>query len=190
MSIRASLVAVAVVVGTVFVVGCAQPSAPTSPSSLASSAIPNGGLVNPGSASARGNLTAAAADHTLPPDVIIPNVPSICPGGLVTVTLHFVHFTYHETLDATGGGRFTSTGVFEITTSDGFSGRGRISMGGTLEPGHSGIAQKRSNETLTASDGSGQRVVVHHVMQLVVKDGVPIVDFAIDRIECLGKPVT
>jgi hypothetical protein len=189
MSIRASFVAVAVVVGTVFVVGCAQPSSPTSPSSLAASALPNGGLVNPGSASATGNLTAAAADHTLPPDVIIPNVPSICPGGLVTVTLRFVHFTYHETLDATGGGRFTSTADFEITTSDGFSGRGHISMSGTLGPGHSGITQQRFNETLTAGDGSGQRVVVHHVMHLVVNDGVPIVDLKVDRIECLGKPV-
>jgi hypothetical protein len=189
MSVRASFVAVAVVMGTVFVVGCAQPSSPTSPSSLALSAVPNGGLVNPASAPATGNLTAAAADHTLPPDVIIPDVPSICPGGPVTVTLHFVQFIYHENLDATGGGHFTSTGVFEITTSDGFSGRGRISMGGNFGPGHSGIAEQTFTETVTAGDGSGQRVVVHHVMHVVFKDGVPIVEFAIDRIECLGKPV-
>jgi hypothetical protein len=58
MSVRASLAAVAVVVGTVFVVGCAQTSSPASPSSSASSTVPNGGLVNP--ASATGNLTAAA----------------------------------------------------------------------------------------------------------------------------------
>ena len=37
---RASLTAVAVVVGTVFVFGCAQTSSPTSPSSSASSAVP------------------------------------------------------------------------------------------------------------------------------------------------------
>ena len=50
---RASLTAVAVVVGTVFVVGCAQTSSPTSPSSSASSAVPNGGGAELGRSSAR-----------------------------------------------------------------------------------------------------------------------------------------
>ena len=52
-AMRASLTAVAVVVGTVFVVGCAQTSSPTSPSSSASSAVPNGGGAELGRSSAR-----------------------------------------------------------------------------------------------------------------------------------------
>ena len=186
MSVPSSFAAVVIVAGTVFGVGCAQTSSPTSPSS---SAVPNDGVITATRSSATDSRTAAAVDHTLPPDVIIPNVPSICPGGLVTVTLHFVKFTYHETLDATGGGHFNTTSVFELTTSDGFSGPGHITMGGKFGPGHSGIEQQRFNETITPGDGSGQRVVVHHVLHVVVKDGVPIVDFAIDRLECLGKPV-
>jgi hypothetical protein len=62
MSVRALLAAVVVVVGTVFVVGCAQTSSsPTSPSSSiggASSAVPNNSLVVPSSAT--GTQTAAA----------------------------------------------------------------------------------------------------------------------------------
>jgi hypothetical protein len=184
MSVRFSFAAVVIVVGTVFV-GCAETS--SSPTSPSSSAVPNAGVIT--ASPATDSRTAAAVDHTLPPDVIIPNVPSICPGGLVTVTLHFVKFIYHETLDATGGGHFNTTSVFELTTSDGFSGHGHITMGGKFGPGHSGIEQQRFTETITAGDGSGQRVVVHHVMHVVFKDGVPIVEFAIDRIECLGKPV-
>ena len=46
MSVRASFVAVALV-GTVFVVGCAQTSSPTSPSSSASSSVSGTALVTP-----------------------------------------------------------------------------------------------------------------------------------------------
>jgi hypothetical protein len=60
MSVRSSLAAVAVVLGTVFVVGCAQMSSPTSPSSSASSAVLNGGVVNPTTP------TSAAPSLTLP----------------------------------------------------------------------------------------------------------------------------
>ena len=59
MSVRASLAAVAVAVGTVFVVGCAQTSSsPTSPSSSASSDISQ--ATSPGVASATGTVTPTA----------------------------------------------------------------------------------------------------------------------------------
>src|SRR5689334_12846612 len=61
MSVRASLAAVAVVVGTVFIVGCAKTSSPTSPSSSNSgTAVATSSVAVP--ASATGTLTAAAVD--------------------------------------------------------------------------------------------------------------------------------
>jgi hypothetical protein len=53
MSVRSLFIAVAVVVVTVFVVGCAQPSSPTGPASSisgASTAVPTNSVVVPGSA--------------------------------------------------------------------------------------------------------------------------------------------
>ena len=61
MSVPSSFVAVAVVVGTVFVVGCAQTSSPTSPSSSidgGSTAVPTSSVAVPGSATGTPTPTA------------------------------------------------------------------------------------------------------------------------------------
>lgn len=83
MSVRASLT-VAVVVGTVFVVGCAQTSSsPTSPSSSASSAVPNGGALNPAVSS---GLTASALGRAVT-DETLANAGWTCiqPGNGLTL---------------------------------------------------------------------------------------------------------
>ena len=104
MSVRTSLAAVAVVVVTLFVVGCAQTSSsPTGPSSSASSPVPNGGIGNPAVSS---GLTASALGTGVnagwtciqppgitdficaPPGLGLPSVPPVADyGGAPTYNL-------------------------------------------------------------------------------------------------------
>ena len=126
--------------------------------------------------------------HSLPPDLVF-NVLNPCTGSPVTLRRHTIKFVYHENLDATGGGHFTVTSVIEITTSDGFSGRETVTTGGNFGAGHSGVQEQRYTDSQTAGDGSGRRVVVHGVMQVVFKDGVPVVEYSGLSLECRGKPV-
>jgi hypothetical protein len=172
---RPSLAAVAVV-GTVFVVGCAQTSSPTSPSSSASSAVLAGS-----------SLAAATSEtsHTLPPDEVDTDI-NPCTGDPTDITFHYLQFVSHSTEDGAGGLHFEASGVLEVTTDDGFSGRGQLR---TRSSGPaSDVSQEAFGLSVTLGNGTGQRVVVHIVGHLVIVDGVPIVDLGIESIECQGKP--
>lgn len=174
---RASLTAVVVlIVGTVFVVGCAQTSSPTSPSSSASSAVPAGS-----------SLAAATSEtsHTLPPDEVFTDI-NPCTGELIEVTFHYLQFVSHFTEDGAGGVHFGMSGVLEVTTDDGFSGRGQIR--GRFSGPASDVSQEAFGLSVTLGNGTGKRVVVHIVGHLVIVDGVPIVDLEIESLECQGKP--
>jgi hypothetical protein len=157
--------------------GCDNPRqqfvSPTAPSIAASSSL----LSEPSQNS-----------HSLPPDLVF-NVLNPCTDSPVTLRRHTVKFVYHENLDATGGGHFAVTSVIEITTSDGFSGPETVTTGGNFGAGRSGVQEQRFTDSQTASDGSGRQVVVHGVMQVVFKDGVPVVEYSVLSLECRGKPV-
>ena len=173
---RTSRTTVAVVVGTVFVVGCAQTSSPTSPSSSASSAVPAGS-----------SLAAATSEtsHTLPPDEVFIDINS-CTGDPTEITFHYLQFVSHLTDDGAGGLHFQASGVLEVTTDDGFSGRGEVR--GRFAGPASDVSQEAFGLSVTAGNGTGQRLVVHVVQHFVIVDGVPIVDLEIESIECQGKP--
>ena len=99
MSVRPSLAAVAVVVGAVFAVGCAQTSSPTGPSSSVSSPVSNGDVVNPAVSSGLMALSRGVTDTTLmnagwsclepgpgvtvcaPPGMGLPSIPPIPDNG-------------------------------------------------------------------------------------------------------------
>jgi hypothetical protein len=186
MSVRASLAAVALVVGTVFVVGCAQTSSPTSPSSSASS--PTSPSSSASSAVPAGSFLAAATSetsHTLPPDEVFTDI-NPCTGDPTEVTFHYLQFVAHFTEDGAGGLHSATSGVLEVTTDDGFSGRGQVRT--RFSGPASDVSQEAFGLSVTLGNGTGQRIVVHIVAHLVIVDGVPIVDLEIESIECQGKP--
>ncbi len=156
-----------------------QSSSPIAPSATHSGNVSMGAWQSSG---------RSLTDHTLPPpqnfDVFDP-----CSGTPDVLTAHPVEWLYHENLDATGGGHFTLTGVIELTTSHGFSGRETVSFGGNFGPGHSGIEEHTFRDSNTLGDGSGQRIVVIDGMHSLFKDGVPVVQHDSFSLECLGKPV-
>jgi len=135
-----------------------------------------------------GGSTALAngpADHTLPPDdVDVDTNP--CTGLVTTITISWTKFVLHETLDASGGGHFTVTGVATITTADGFSGRLTFWAGGNFNGGGS---EETFTQSATLRNGSGSVVVARGVFHITEKDGVPVVEFDRESLECLGKPI-
>ena len=168
----------AVIAGGLSLVACDNPlqhsSLPTAPSAALSGNVSSG---------------PSQADHTLPPDGSF-DVFNPCTGQPTTLTEHYLKFVYHENMDETGGVHFTLTGVIETTTVDGFSGRETFWMGGNFGPGHSDIEEQTGTLSNTLGNGSGQRIVVHFLVHIVFKDGVPVVvRDGPPSVECRGKPV-
>lgn len=133
------------------------------------------------------SLAAATSEtsHTPPPDEVESGI-NPCTGDPSNVTYHFLQFVEHFTEDGAGGVHLEASGVLEVTTDDGFSGRGHFR--GRFSVPASGVSQDASGASVTLGNGTGQRVVFHAVAHLVIVDGVPIVDLDIESAECQGKP--
>jgi hypothetical protein len=134
------------------------------------------------------SLAAATSEtsHELPSNEVFTDT-NPCTGEQTEVTFHYLQYVSHLTEDGKGGVHAETSGVLEVTTDDGFSGRGQIRTRDSWSAGD--VFQEGFGLSVTLSNGTGQRVVVHIVGHLVIVDGVPTVDLAIESLECKGKPV-
>lgn len=157
------------------VAACAGPASPLAPDSAASFS--------------GADLAAATTEtsHERPDDFVETDL-NPCTGEEIEITFHYLQYVEHFTSDGAGGGHFQLSGVLEVTTDDGFSGRGQIRARESLPAGV--VGQFAEFElSVTLGNGTGQRVVVHILTHLVVVDGEVVVDVEVESIECLGKPV-
>jgi hypothetical protein len=173
MEVRCLFVSVAIVVGGLFVAGCAQPGSPTSPgsTSLGSSLGPT-----------------AVVDHDLPPDEVEDPGINPCTGALTTLTLHFLKFVERIDTDASGTQHHHVSIVAEVTSSDGFSGKATANFTGLAKPG-SGLEIDHEGFSFLLHNDAHQTIVAHLVAQDVLEDGNTHVEFEIELTECRGKPV-
>jgi hypothetical protein len=164
-------------------VACSTPGqhslSPTAPEAAISQS-----LTGSGAQSALRSVTS----HDLPPDdsEIVHNP---CTGEDTLLTFHFVQWTEHFNANPAGGGQDLIAAVIELTTSDGFSGQQTTQFQIRGGGGGSDIGMLSDQIAATLGNGTGQRVVIHIVLRIVSKDGVPIVEIDRESIECQGKPV-
>jgi hypothetical protein len=134
------------------------------------------------------SLAAATSEtsHEVPADEVFTDT-NPCTGESVEVTFHYLQYVAHSTEDGKGGVHAETSGVLEVTTDDGFSGRGQVRARNSWSAGD--VSQEGFGLSVTLGNGTGQRVVVHIVGHLVIVDGVPTVELEIESLECQGKPV-
>jgi hypothetical protein len=134
------------------------------------------------------SLAAATSEttHELPSDEVFTDT-NPCTGESAEITFHYLHYVAHVTEDGKGGVHAETSGVLEVTTDDGFSGRGQIRGRNSWSAGD--VSQEGFGLSVTLSNGTGRRLVVHIVGHFVIVDGVPTVDLSIESLECQGKPV-
>jgi hypothetical protein len=108
-------------------------------------------------------------------------------GQETTVTLSYKKAVFHQNVDSAGGFHFTFTGTGAITTTDDFSGRFTLWAGANVVAGGD-VAVETFTFSATLRNGSGQLVNAHFVAHVTVIDGTPVVEVAVDSLECRGKP--
>jgi hypothetical protein len=102
--------------------------------------------------------------------------------------VHFLKFTTRQQSDAAGGQHTTHSGVFELSTTDGFSGRGAFHFTGVEDVGGNEFEIDVEISSQVLGNGTGQRVVAHGVAVDVRREGVTFVQFDRFTLECVGKP--
>jgi hypothetical protein len=174
MHVRVAFVAVALAVGISFVAACGQTASPTSPAS-------------PFLARTSQSLTTSSVDQTPPPDESLP-IDNPCTGSSTTATVHWIKYVSRSETDATGGQHTTITGVIQLSTSDGFSGRGAVHFTGAEDPGGQEFEIDVEINSAVVGNGTGQRILVHLRAVNVRREGITFVQFETSSLECVGRP--
>ena len=136
--------------------------------------------------SARAHLT----DHTLPPDSSSSGHTNPCTNSPTTLSLHYLQYVSHTTVDRAGGIHFDFSAVIDVHTDDGFSGRAAIHIATILDP-KSGIEGNPAvnHASFTLRNALMQVVTVDYVFRVLLKDGDPIVELDHQHLSCQGIPV-
>jgi len=132
------------------------------------------------------NSTTLANTQNPPPPFSF-TAPSPCTGLPVVVTLAAESASEHQSRDKTGRLHYSATLQGTVSSSDGFSGHFATPV--TYKEsadGRSWSTTTQLNQSL--GDGSGQRIVIHSLMQVKVENGTLTFSIEKTHLACVGTP--